>query len=221
MQVTFLYTKIGDELPQRVYLEALNRLPLHEKERNIKYRRWQDRQANILGKLLLHFGLKQQSLKISLNDIEYSEYKKPYLRNGPFFNISHSGNYVGCAISNEEIGVDIEQILDMDFGAFQKVFTPREWEYINQSKKDMMKPRFYQVWTRKESVIKANGKGMYIDLKDFDVLENRLSLYSERYLWSEVDIAPDYSCNITIKGTEVPLINSFYIEMDTLIRQQF
>ena len=39
--------------------------------------------------------------------LRYNEYGKPYLESGGlFFNLSHSGEYVACAISDKEIGID-------------------------------------------------------------------------------------------------------------------
>ncbi len=53
MRVAFLYTVLGEEWSNDLYIKLLENLSVSEKERNVKYRRWQDRQANILGKLFL------------------------------------------------------------------------------------------------------------------------------------------------------------------------
>lgn len=220
MQITFLYAKVGGEWPNELYLSALKELSDSEQVRNLKYRRWQDRQANILGKLLLKQGLILLSLNNSLKDIAYTEYKKPYFKNGPYFNVSHSGNYVVCVLANIEVGVDIEQISESDFNLFHNVFTSKEWEFINAAK-GAIKNNFYKLWTRKESIIKANGKGMYINLRDFEVLEKECNLFNESYLCFEIEISTEYACHITIKRAEAPLIQKIYVDTDQLIRQQF
>ncbi len=216
MRVTFLYTALGEEWSNNLYIKLLENLSVSEKERNVKYRRWQDRQANILGKLLLKHGLRLRSSKASVNKIEYNKYKKPYLESGPFFNISHSGDFVVCVIADFELGVDIEQKSEMDFQLFQNIFTAKEWELINS-----VDGGFHTLWSRKEAIIKANGKGLHIDLHDFEVLEQKVKLLDESYYSAEVDINEGYACSIAIKGTEIPVIDKSFIEVNDLILQQF
>lgn len=79
---------------------------------------------------------------------------KPYLKeNKNFcFNISHSGNAVAVAVSNTEIGVDIEKIRKADFRVCNRFFTENEKEYVGNSDR-----RFFEIWTKKEAYIKLNG----------------------------------------------------------------
>ena len=45
-----------------------------------------------------------------LPEIKYSKTGKPYFKNSViYFNYSHSKNYIACAISNKEVGIDIEE----------------------------------------------------------------------------------------------------------------
>ena len=50
---------------------------------------------------------------IAVLKFEKNQYGKPYLSEHPdfYFNISHSGEYVLCAIDNNPIGVDIEEVV--------------------------------------------------------------------------------------------------------------
>lgn len=58
---------------------------------------------------------------------EYSEKGKPYVKGLPvYFNISHSGDYAVCAVSDCEIGIDIEKIKPVNMRAAEKFATDDE-----------------------------------------------------------------------------------------------
>lgn len=94
-----------------------------------------------------------------------NKFGKPFLKNNPeiFFNISYSKNIIIIAISNVNIGIDIEikQNLSKDF---QKNFHYYEQEVISTSS-DIFIPLKY--WTLKESYLKYLGVGLSKNLKSF------------------------------------------------------
>jgi 4'-phosphopantetheinyl transferase len=89
--------------------------------------------------------------------------KKPCLINQAesnlFFNISYAGDWVLLAVANLEIGIDIETINPrLDFLEItQKNFSAEEADYINAGNST---ERFFLLWTRKEALLKATGKGL-------------------------------------------------------------
>ena len=67
-------------------------------------------EKNITTEELLKKVLKKYHIKY---DIFYNENRKPYVKNNPiYFNISHSGEYIVCVVSDKEIGVDIQEVYD-------------------------------------------------------------------------------------------------------------
>ena len=86
------------------------------------------------------------------------------------FNVSHSGDRFVVAIAlGMEPGVDIERIRarrDLA-GLARRSFSPAEQEEVAAAPKPM--DAFYRVWSRKEAVIKADGRGIAIGLDRFDV----------------------------------------------------
>jgi len=76
--------------------------------------------------------------------------------------ISHSGNYVVVGICDSgKIGVDIELLKDIDFGALKNCLSVRDEIYINSGKGLTQRfENFYEIWTRKEAYVKALGIGL-------------------------------------------------------------
>ena len=86
------------------------------------------------------------------------------------FNLSHSGERFVVAIAlGMEPGVDIERIrAGRDLAGIARwSFSPAEQEEVAAAPEPM--DAFYRIWSRKEAVIKADGRGIAIGLDRFDV----------------------------------------------------
>jgi len=128
-----------------------------------RYHHWQDAYGSLFGKLLLITALKEYGWPPSLEDLQYSEYGRPFLSNGPDFNISHSGRRAACIIARHgKVGIDLEEIRDIPVGDFKEQFSPEEWTAIITSP-DPLKT-FYHYWTAKECLSKADGRGLNLPL---------------------------------------------------------
>ena len=101
----------------------------------------------------------------------------------PNFNISHSKNTVCIALSseNEYAGIDIEYIKDrknLD-GLIDRVMSEDEKAYIRSLEdNDKIKDFFTAMWTVRESVIKASGRGL-VDIQSISInpVKANLSYY--------------------------------------------
>ena len=173
-----------------------------EKQERIKnyYFKW-DAHNSLLGDVLVRMEI-CKIMKMKNDEIEFfiNAYGKPSLVNNDYihFNISHSGNYIACAISDKPVGIDIEQIRPVDLKIAERFFTPYETEYI---KDDEHSNRFYEVWTKKEAYIKCIGKGLYITLSTFNVLN---SDESENLIYHKVFQNDDVICHVCSTKYEKP-----------------
>lgn len=156
-------------------------MPISIQEKNSKYRRWQDRHLHLFGKLLLLSGLKDYGYSISiLDEIKFNQYSRPYVDGNIDFNISHSGEYVICAIGKGlRLGIDIEEIIEINLNDFRQVMTYEQWYDIIDSKDPIRS--FFKYWTIKESVIKADSRGLSIPLLDIHV--NNDEVFYEDKMW--------------------------------------
>ncbi len=123
--------------------------------------------------------LLSSALGKSYQNIEffYGEHGKPgiieSLNNKPIeFNISHSGNYALIAITlSNKVGVDIEEVnFDTDYQSLSKrFFSENEKNELISLGDELQLDTFYRIWARKESFIKATGKGVAFGLDRFSV----------------------------------------------------
>ena len=99
---------------------------------------------------------------------------KPYFDGVPVHvSISHSNEMCLAAISDSEIGADIEYITKSPEKLnrlAERFFTQGESEYVKVAPSE----RFYEIWCAKESYIKYTGEGFSRPLSSFSVLDTEL-----------------------------------------------
>ena len=112
-------------------------------------------------------------LDLSAYSVSTNSYGKPYLSYYPDFqyNISHSGNWVVAAVSDKSLGIDVEQIRDLDdfMDIAKRFYSEKEYVFLLEGEETTRLASFYDIWTKKESLIKAIGEGLSIPLQSFTV----------------------------------------------------
>lgn len=122
--------------------------------------------------VIAHYFLKELlSKQFNKNFDEITIYKndrgKPYCEHGVFFSISHSGNFIVIAFSENEIGVDIEYKRKINPKLLYKCFNECDFDLVDKSNFDNS---FLKLWTTKEAYFKLIGTGI-TNLKSIDVSE--------------------------------------------------
>ncbi|SFP65130.1 4'-phosphopantetheinyl transferase [Butyrivibrio proteoclasticus] len=89
---------------------------------------------------------------------------KPYIkgRSDVFFNLSHSGERAIIAVSDNEIGIDIQKKSHFEPGLVKRVFTESEIMQVEHLGGDM-DILYTALWTAKESIMKYYGKGLSME----------------------------------------------------------
>jgi 4'-phosphopantetheinyl transferase len=148
----------------------------------------------------------------------YSPYGKPSIENneGLRFNLAHSQDVAVFGFSIErEIGIDVEQIRqisDMEVLA-ARFFCLEETAKLMRLLPSERCSAFFRCWTRKEAYIKAIGKGLGIDLDQFEVslspgepaaLLKSLPGFADASLWHlrEIPVEPGYVGAVAVEGPE-------------------
>jgi 4'-phosphopantetheinyl transferase len=195
--------------------ELSNFLTIDELDRANRYHQTKDKNRFIIGRAFLKLILRELTgLDAREINFKYEKNKKPYLpdMSHMFFNVSHSGDYGIIGISNVfKIGVDIEK-LDLNYNFSEilpTVFCAKEIQYIDEEL-DSSKI-FYTLWTRKEALVKAMGKGIDDDFPNITVLDGTNQLKSSHSKntgnWQvfSLDISEEYLAAVAInKISEKP-----------------
>lgn len=132
-----------------------------KQERILKQRIKQNADNMLIGEILAKVAIKKTfGIDIAKQEFAYTEYGKPYLLNFPdvHFNISHSGQYVACVVSDKPTGVDVQKISEYNFDVAERVCNEKELKQIESSSDSASE--FTKLWTQKEAVLKMYGTGI-------------------------------------------------------------
>ena len=195
-----LYTEIDEFWNDQKLGAKLQLLPANLQQHIVKKKDQRERQLSITGKLMLQNIVNEFDINLTLNNLLYNQYHKPYFNAGFDFNISHSGNMVMCCGTDKgKIGIDIEFIKPIDLANYTNYFTQNEWHQINTSADPVSE--FYYFWTRKEAVLKAMGTGFHTALDSIDVSGENLKEDKILYHLKTLDIDKRYKCHIATTET--------------------
>jgi len=96
---------------------------------------------------------------------------KPFIVGLPnfYYNLSHSGEWVVCATDRAPIGIDIEMVRPVNIDLARLYFSTAEYRSLIGKTEPEKNRLFFDLWTLKESYIKAKGGGLTIPLDSFTI----------------------------------------------------
>lgn len=129
----------------------------------------------------------------------FDAHQKPFLPHDTLqFNLSHSHDIAICAVTMKHaVGVDIEK---MESRAYEDITERFFSEHENAALKTLpisqKMSAFFRLWTRKEAIVKAIGKGLFCPLNSFTVSSSPtheiIKLEDQSWTLLSLDIHPDY-----------------------------
>lgn len=178
-----------------VSLERVNQISA---ERALKVKRLKnidDKKRCIAGGLMINCFLNNDIIRIN-------PFGKPFAESGSCFNLSHSGDYVLFALSECSVGCDIEKIKFVNAEKIGKiVFCSNETEKIKSSSDKT--GIFYDLWTKKESLLKCIGEGFHRNAKSVDVSKNIFSENGINYYLKTWHFS-DYVISVCSENNDFP-----------------
>ncbi len=74
-----------------------------------------------------------------------------------------------CALAPFPVGIDVERLRPVNPGLAERFFTPAEFTSLQAMQPDERTEKFIELWTLKESFLKAIGRGLTRNLNSFSV----------------------------------------------------
>ena len=175
-----------DQYTDEAYETHLASLPTWRREKALQYKKLDDRKRSVLAFVLLQRALRDEYGITEVPEFVYNEFGKPSLPNLPIhFSLSHCKDAVACAVSNHNIGIDVESIVPYNPDVARRVCTAYELKMLEQSSnKDV---DFIKLWTVKEAISKYEGMGLSLPFSEINkmnyLLYSKVSVNS-RYVLS-------------------------------------
>lgn len=157
-----------DQYTDEAYEKHLSSLPAWRREKALQYIKLGDRKRSVLAFVLLQHALREEYGIAEVPEFVYNEFGKPSLSNLPIhFSLSHCKDAVACAVSEHNIGIDVESIVPYNPDVARRVCMATELEMLAQSEnKDA---DFIKLWTTKEAIAKYEGAGLSMSFASMDI----------------------------------------------------
>lgn len=195
-----------------VYRTCYSKVSCERKEKIDRFYFEKDKRLSLAAELVLQQALGEKGISTWQQHLGVNG--KPYI-DGIYFNLSHSEDKVMCAVSDWEIGCDVEKVTDIELAISQRFFYGTEHETIMEKVTDEERyDTFFRLWTLKESFMKVTGLGMSLPLDAFriDLGEDEIKVEQQvdhqAYCFKEYDLRDGYKYAVC---TQIPQ------EMESLV----
>lgn len=197
--IHIFYIKQTEKLAAEIFDVFLRQMPIFFQEEILKYKFWQSAESSLLGKIILKLGFAKLNLPFTLDDIKVDAKDRPFINDAIDFNISHSGQYIICAIvENARVGIDIEKHRVLKSNIAERYFDKQECAEIDNSNQAVV--TFFELWSLKESAIKCDGRGVEVLSKTHKqyepLLSNTIICDNNLYHYKTLTIEDSYSCHV-------------------------
>lgn len=131
-----------------------------------------------------------------VGDFYLNEHEKPLSKN-IYFNISHTHGLVMIVLAKKMVGIDVEMIKETEDKLRQFISNEEEYSYIKDDKS------FFEIWTSKEGLSKANGDGLNNSIKNIPALPlNGKKTYFCKEFYAKTQEFNNYVLNVTLNTDE-------------------
>ncbi len=209
-------TKKPDSIGEKILSTLTSHISQSRRDRIKGFKRREDAFSALIADIFIR-TMACQFLGIRNAEIEFKEskYGKPYLLQYKnfHFNISHSGDWVVCAIDIRPIGIDVEKIREVDFEIAKQFFSEIENLELLKKTGNNKVAFFYDLWTLKESYIKAIGDGFSKEPDSFTITFGRQGPFIEspeeknnlpKYYFKQYNIDKNYKMAVCSQNREFP-----------------
>ena len=187
-----------------LFADAMSRVPESRKEKVASFRYAESQRLSLGVGLLLVLALEEQGIDGRRVRITEGEWGKPVLTDFPgiHFSLSHSGIWAMCAIGNRPLGCDVEKASRGNEKLARRFFHPEEQQALAGLAPDTCpewQREFARIWTRKESYLKLDGRGLSLKMECFSALADHPGIH-----YAEMNGIEGYAFACCTSGAETP-----------------
>ncbi|MEZ4720730.1 MAG: 4'-phosphopantetheinyl transferase superfamily protein [Flavobacteriales bacterium] len=206
-------THISEPFSKDLFDRMMDTIPLELQEKVLEEEGWENQHGSLARKLMLWHGM--NDFGANMNDLfeslQYTKTGKPFIIDSPNFSLANDGAVAVCAISETSVmGVDVARLKPINLNDYQEDFTYLEWREIYSHMIPLR--RFYEFWTIKESVIKADGESNKPDLKEIYIQPD--VAFSNGKNWYVYPVEIDYYGYVSYIVTSNPHADVEVVDID-------
>ena len=147
-----------------------------------------ERERSIFAGLLLRYAFLQAGYDLETwqqVEIGKGAYGKPYIAGHQEFHygLSHSGDWVVCAVDNMPVGVDLQEIKPCKISLAKRFYHEEEYNRLlalGETDLDRQTQEFYRMWTAKESAVKLSGRGIGAGISQYVTAKDYCSVFDQK-----------------------------------------
>src|SRR3989304_4362885 len=128
-KMMIICTEFKEQLDQDLFERLVRFTGKHQQKKIASFHFRQDAERSLIADLLIRL-IVRETLELRNEDIrfEMNEHGKPFLQghDGFFFNISHAGEWVACAVAGNPVSIDVEKIKPVNLAIAERFFSPEE-----------------------------------------------------------------------------------------------
>lgn len=154
-----LYARLDAVVRQRLLAQPITAAPPAYHERLRRKHHPDARVETLAGLWLLSMALQRAGWhQIRMADLAIDAHKRPYFAQGPAFSISHTTDWVACALiepgdAAHQVGLDLEWRRAMPIKRMLRLSQAAEHAAISAQPM-----RFFDYWCAREATVKASGR---------------------------------------------------------------
>lgn len=190
-----------------LFEKALAAVSPERREKAARYRKRADAALSLAAEILLRYAFATAAEPFPAA-FEKTVQGKPFAPDSPLhFNLSHSGEWAVCAVSDADIGCDVEKIDPVHVDVAKRFFTAAENVQLDEAENETERTRrFFRLWTLKESFQKATGQGMNLPLSSFSVtLGDTVTVEPPAAVtFAEYTALSGHACAVCARGRAIP-----------------
>ena len=181
-----IYAVMTDNITIQQMEELLIMLDDERKKKVERIRHEKEKIRSLYAGLLLRYVFIHEGHDVKeWTDIRVlqEEHGKPYLKGIDDFHysLSHSGNWIVCAVDKRPLGVDIQQMNPWKMNIAERFYAESEYGKLVSIENEAERTgQFYCMWAAKESFAKLTGNGIGSGISQYVANENYEQIYDTK-----------------------------------------